>query len=112
MQDAPHLTNKDRSWFALLTRPILIRYVAGIASTSIAGSAVSGYDRTPESQNAIKQIFAPHYNSGGTLLGKAALVDCSNGEILWVNRGTVDNILTDLFIAINHNKTIESKEIL
>jgi len=95
-------------WFASLSQSNLIRYVAWVASTSVvATSVVSGYNKTPEDQDAIKKIYAPHYNSGGALSGKAALVDCSTGEILWVNNGTVDKILTDLFSTISPNKSIE-----
>jgi len=75
---------------------------AGIAVTSTAAVATNPLNRSPEDKEALSHIYAPHYG-GGTLIGKAALVDCSNGEILWVNRGLLKNILTDLFVAINRN---------
>ena len=81
--------------------------IAGIAGTAIAGTATSyagGYSRALANNDSffVYNIYTPSFDEG-TLLGKAILVDCSNGEILWVNRGLLENILTDLFAAINHN---------
>jgi len=80
---------------------------AGIAGVAIVGTATSfagGYSRALSNNRSffVYNIYTPSFDEG-TLLGKAALVDCSNGEILWVNRGLLENILTDLFAAINHN---------
>lgn len=84
--------------------------IAGIAGTSIIGTATSyagGYSRALANNNSffVYNIYTPSFEEG-TLLGKAVLVDCSNGEILWVNRGLLENILTDLFATINHNKAL------
>jgi len=81
--------------------------IAGIAGTAIAGTATSyagGYNRALANNDSffVYNIYTPSFDEG-TLLGKAILIDCSNGEILWVNRGLLENILTDLFAAINHN---------
>jgi hypothetical protein len=80
---------------------------AGIAGVAIVGTATSfagGYNQAMSNNNSFftYNIYTPSFDEG-TLFGKAALVDCSSGEILWVNRGLLENVLTDLFAIINNN---------
>jgi hypothetical protein len=82
-------------------------FKAGLIGASIAGTALSytgARNRALENNHSffVYNIYTPSFGEG-TLLGNAILVDCSNGEILWVNRGFFEKILTDLFITINHN---------
>ncbi len=91
--------------------------VAGKIGITAAGTATSyagGYSRALSRGDSffVYNIYTPYF-AEGTLL-KAALIDCSNGEILWVNKGlwgrisfnepnTVGNIITDLLAGINQN---------
>lgn len=91
--------------------------VAGKIGITAAGTATSyagGYSRALSRGDSffVYNIYTPYF-AEGTLL-KATLIDCSNGEILWVNKGlwgqisfnepnTVGNIITDLLADINQN---------
>ncbi len=80
---------------------------AGIAGTAIAGTAASfggGYGRALSNNDSffVYNIYTPSFGKG-TLLGKAVLIDCSNGEVLWVSRGLLENVLTGLAGSIKDN---------
>lgn len=91
--------------------------VAGKIGISVAGTASSyagGYSRALARGDSffVYNIYTPSF-AEGTLL-KAVLIDCSNGEILWVNKGLwgripfddpniLEKILADLFAGISQN---------
>ena len=80
---------------------------AGIAGTAIAGTAASfggGYGRALSNNDSffMYNIYTPSFGDG-SLVGKAALINCSNGEVLWVNRGLLENVLTDLSYSLNQH---------
>ena len=88
--------------------------VAGKIGITAAGTATSyagGYSRALSRGDSffVYNVYTPSF-AEGTLL-KAALINCSNGEILWVNKGlwgpisfddpeTLENVVFDLFGGI------------
>lgn len=86
----------------------------GIMTAGTATSYAGGYSRALSRGDSffVYNIHIPYF-AEGTLL-KAALIDCSSGEILWINKGLwgpipfndpkiVENIITDLLAGINQN---------
>ena len=91
--------------------------VAGKIGMTVVGTATSyagSYSRAVSNGDSffVYNVYIPNF-AEGTLL-KAALIDCSNGEILWINSGlwgpisfgapnTLKNVLSDLFAGIDQN---------
>lgn len=86
----------------------------GITAIGTASSYAGGYSRALSRGDSffVYNIYTPNFAEGTDL--KAALINCSNGEILWINKGlwgripfeepvAVKNIITDLFDGISKN---------
>ena len=89
--------------------------VAGKIGVSVAGTATSfagSYNRAVSNGDSffVYNIYTPSFAQGTYL--KAALIDCKNGEVLWINSGLwgaipfgeskiLDRVLSDLLTGIN-----------